>query len=566
MVPLDKGLMGLPLTLNPNTKRLTINNAQTSQLTNIESVDKLKSLDLALNKLTLIDFNDISQNTVLTFFNSSHNNISELRDSMVTNLLIEIDISMHNFDGFNERMEADLRKKLVKINVENFDLSHNSLTTLRNLTFIRWHKLSDLDLSFNHLSILETHSLFGLTNLEKINLRANRLVQLPSIALQGTTRSVFNLIRPSTSDQSSLEYLDMSGNMFIYVDSYAFRMVGRAKKIYLESCSIQSISDHAFEGLGLLQTLSLDRNYLQKIPSQSFNELGSLKVLTLNENNISFIGKNSFADLVGLQELQLSQGSVRELEAGAFIGLSNLQKLKISHNPSLTRIKPGTFENLASLTFLDLQSNSLPYVTADVSHDSLALIDLRRNPLECGCDLRWLTTWLRRINETLQVESKLTSIIHPKENSDYLYDSLPMGQILNLTCSGPPALAGQPVIDLPISKLECLEPSSEVNVLIGYIALFAISTILLVICMTNFVQNKKQLLTILKDNLVQNRVPVVSPYMLNLHKNVDNLKKETQLYNSDYDNIDYGPHAQIYSVQGDQIMYYGPQQQYSQQI
>lgn len=562
---LDKGVSGIPLTLNPNTKHLTINHAQTSQLTGVDSVSQLKTLDLALNRLALIDFSDLTRNRELKSFNTSHNSITELKDSVVTNLLSDLEIPTHNFDNIDERLGSELRSKFnqIWISVEKFDISHNSLTILRNLTFVRWHKLLHLDLSYNQLTTLENHSLLGLNSLKRLNLRGNRLVQLPSIAFQGTTRPAFNKMRASSPDQSSLEYLDLSENPFIFIGSGAFSMINSAQDIHLESCSLQSISDRAFEGLRSLRTLSLDRNLLQKIPSQSFADLSALRALTLNANNISSIEPNSFSDLVSLQELQISRGSFKEIEAGAFSGLNNLQKLKISHNPNLVSIKSGALEYLPSLTLLDLQSNSLPFVPAVVSHNSLAFFDLRNNPLECGCDLRWLTSWLRKLNDTTQAATKTGYV---KDYQGLSQDSLIISQTLNLICSGPPALEGQLVIELPISKLECLEPSSELNVLIGYAALFTISTILVVVCMINFFHNKKQLLTILKENLVQNHMPVVSPYTLNLHKNVDNLKNETQLYSSDYENIDYGPQAQIYSVQGDQIMYYGPQQQYSQHI
>lgn len=561
------GISGLPLTLNPNTERLSINYAQTSQLSGVDSMDKLKVLDLAHNKLTLIDFSDITGHKMLTFFNSSHNSISDLKDSLVSKSLAELDLSAHNLDKSNDLVESELRKKLAKINVAQFDLSYNSLTILKNLTFVRWHKLQHLNLSHNQISNLESHSLFGLTSLETINLRANRLTQLPSTAFQSTIRSIFRTTRPSSAEQSPLRYLDLSENTFVYVGSEAFRRLGKVQAIYLESCSIQSISEHAFEDLVFLQALSLSSNSLQTVPGNSFGDLSALRVLNLNHNNISSIEVGIFSDLVSLQELQLSGGSFREIEAGAFTGLENLQKLKISHNPNLVTVRPGAMKNLARLTLLDLQSNSLPHIPAEVNHESLALIDLRGNPLECGCALRWLTTWLRRFNESLQFETSDSRTVLVREHFEASTDPLSISRLVNQTCSGPPALAGQPVIDLPISKLECLEPSSELHVQIGYATLFAISTVLIVVCMINWIQNKKQLLTMLKKNLVQSHMPVTSPYTINSHKNPDNLKKETQLYSSDYENIDYGPQAQIYSFQGDQVMYYGVQQpQYPNQI
>lgn len=561
----DYGASGIPHTLNPGAKRIIINNAQMSQFSGLDYLDKLETLDLAHNKLTIIDFYDLGKSSNFVSLNISHNSIQELKDSIVSNALSEHGFTAPMFQDDGDSDSLKPLKKLAKINVMNFVVNHNHIEIVRDLSFMRWHRLQNLDLSFNWIKTLEPLSLFGLNKLEYINLRGNLLKQVPTLALHSTISSLSSL---SKKKPSTIKYLYLSENALESIQSDSFGLLEKTQELYLESCSLKSIHEQAFKGLFTLNLLSLDKNNLNEVPSQSFSYLPLLRILKMSSSNITSLKPESFSSLVDLEELQMNYALLFEIKQRVFDGLDSLRRLEIAHNPSLKTIESGAFDKLTNLIYLNLNSNSLASLTS-VNSGKLSKLDLRNNPLTCGCDLKWLTRWLRKMNETTQLNQPTNS--RPHDTQNHYGDALKSltewrmtNELLNLTCAGPPALAGKVVSELPENKLECLKPNSDLNVHIGFATLFAISFLLTFVCLLNFCRNKKHLFVILKENLVQNRITMMMPYNENLHKNVDELKKETQLYSTDYESVDYNQRP-VYPANCDQVLYYEPQQ-YSQHI
>lgn len=566
----------VPHTLNPNTKRVVLNYGQTASLTGVDYLAKLEALDLAYNRIAFADFDILTKNVNLIYLNISNNLLNELRDSSLMNALTELNL---NLSSFSEPVEADNIRalKLAKISVVELILTQNTLTTLRNLTFIRWHKLQQLDLSYNQISVIEPLALFGLNKIENLNLRHNRIVQIPTLALQSTVLSISS---PSFttlphSKPSSLKHLDISENSLISIGPESFTNLEKAQNLILESCSIENIDDKAFKGLHTLYLLTLDKNNLMEVPKRALSYLGMLRILKLNGNNISTISKDDFNDLAHLEELQLNNGTLSRLQIGAFNGLESLKKLEIAENHNLSHIDTGTFDNLPRLAILNLKSNSLSSISESFG-DRLTILDLRGNPLICMCNLKWLTSWLRRFNTTAHSQKAYTTAqsydvsIPMEETQVLLADSALSTELLNLTCHGPPALHGKLVVELPDNKLECLHPTSDFNVRLGFATLFLLALTLTLVCLLNFCRNKKHLLVMLKENLVQGHMSMMIPYSENLHgqsHNSENLKKETQLYGPDYETIDYHG-GQVFTVSGEQVLPYSTiaQQYYSQQI
>uniref|UniRef100_A0A6G1SAW0 Leucine-rich repeat neuronal protein 1 n=1 Tax=Aceria tosichella TaxID=561515 RepID=A0A6G1SAW0_9ACAR len=552
---------GLPHTLNPSTKRITINHAQTTQVTSsdLELFKSLEVLDLAFNKLTTIDSDHIKSNINLISLNASHNNIIEFKDSAVMLAMSKLSASnlIYNLSSITE---SDEYKKLrrSKINVVELNLSYNQLTSLRNFTFMRWHRLQRLDISYNLIEVLEHESLFGLAKLEHLSLRGNRIAQIPANAIKSTARSLSYI---SSNDQtiSALDVIDLSENPLLAVDTNSFYALSRLRELYLDSCLINTIDSQAFTGLSSIAIISLTNNDLVEVPSEALSSLTTLKILKLSSNDIRSIHPFAFKNLYNLEEIQLNNGSLIEVEPLALSGLVSLKNLELNYNSNLSRVSPSIFEELPKLTHLSIQMGSLTTLIADedIAKHPLVVVDLRGNSLVCDCNLKWLTHSLQRLNETTSSiqQDKTNSIYAGNPLRDIMSKPIVMSEILNITCSGPSALLGKQIINLPINKLECLKPSSSLNVHLGFASLFFMILVLTTVCLINFCRNEKHLMGILKENIVHKRIAMMLPYGHDAHKNTDNFRKDTQIECAEYEPIDYGQnYAPIYTLPGDQYI------------
>lgn len=567
------GVNRLPHTLNPSLERLTLNDGQTSQLAGLDDYQRLMYLDIAYNKLTLVDADELSKDPHLQHLNTSHNQISELKDSQVLKNVASL---LKNNLG-TEDVSADvtkIMKRLPKVNIIEMNLSHNNLSTIKNLTFFRWHKLQRLDLSNNIISFLESDSLYGLINLDYLNLRGNLLKRVPSNAFQGTTRSPARSLytdQPVKHSSSNLQTIDLSRNTIKTLESSSFNLLDKLQNLSLEFCSIETIHERSFSNLHLLSEINLEHNNLKEVPSSSFSQLSGLKVLKMSHNNIESLRPYAFDDLTNLNELSMNNQSFETIPADAFKGLNSLQRLDLALSTNLTTIEPGAFGGLVRLTYLNLSNSSLPHLLNEFADNANILVDLRNNPLRCSCELRWLTKWLQNLNETMiQLKSKrnhLPIVARLPASSELLQHPLDIiEQIVNLSCTGPKALAGKLISELPIKKLECLDPASSLNVHIGFAVLLLFLLVLVTVCTVNFCRNKNYFLVMLKTNLASNHISMMLPYKPNTTSRDEiysyGLRKETQFVdNGDYEPVDYSQPVYTLGDQGpDQFLYYSQRQ------
>lgn len=475
---------GIPHTLNPGARRLTMNATQTSQFSGLDYLTKLEAIDLSNNKIASLDFNFISKNNHLASLNTSHNVITELKDQTFITALTEQGITLESLEESLKTIDPK-SIKFTKVNVVELTLNHNLLTILKDFIFIRFHRLQRLDLSHNLISVLEPSCLFGLNRLEVLNLRSNRLTQVPTLSLLNSlfslTYSNFHHTKPST-----IRYLDLSQNTLSALTPDSFHSLDALQELHLERCSIETIHEQAFRGMHALNHLSLDENLLQEVPSKSFGYITILRHLRLNSNNITQLLASAFSELSNLEDLQISNAQLNRLEKGAIVRLASLRKLEITGNPELKVIEKGVLEDLPKLNYLNLSYNSLSSLPEiNSQRDTLQTLDLRGNKLVCLCELKWLTRWFKRKH------NELTNQENHKVKMVDLHASIEPYELLNLTCQGPPALEKKRVIDLPDIKFECMDPSSDLNVQIGFASLFFISFIMSLVCLSNLFQNSK---------------------------------------------------------------------------
>jgi len=177
-------------------------------------------------------------------------------------------------------------------------------------------------------------------------------------------------------------------------------------------------------GLVELQLHGLDSKQ-QELPSLS--SLSTLRLLSLSEGSFPSINAQTFIGLDQLMNLFLDNSQVVSIATDTFQGLPRLNQLSLTYN-QLETLQPNTFSDLPNLAFLNLGNNLLQEIAEDFSGLSAntqillqnnkikllaestfrnfaervintplatGLVDLKNNPLECGCDVKWVVVDLQ---------------------------------------------------------------------------------------------------------------------------------------------------------------------------
>ncbi|XP_067652149.1 insulin-like growth factor-binding protein complex acid labile subunit [Haliotis asinina] len=301
-------------------------------------------------------------------------------------------------------------------------MSNNALDSLTNATFqsLRLSHVKKVEISRSHIQRVESGAFEPLKMLQSLKIGYN---PLDSLQLQNVIRGLshtslvsldirnlslggrlpsetFRLLR-----DTPISSLKMQSNQISNIPSGAFANLPKLILIDLSGCKIQTISESAFENLTVLQTLFLYANSLAKVPR---GLPSSLTKLNLNQNQIDKLRNSDFDNLKILEELNLVKNSISELQQYAFLGLMQLQKLHLGQNRistlpgklfnMLTRLvslelngnnikfipeSEGRFSSLASLVYLNLDSNALSEMPLDLLHplESLVYLHLDNNQL-----------------------------------------------------------------------------------------------------------------------------------------------------------------------------------------
>ena len=111
-------------------------------------------------------------------------------------------------------------------------------------------------------------------------------------------------------------------------------------------------------------------------------DLARIATISYQNKSLTALKAGDFDNLTSLTALDLSENSLRSLPAGVFDNLTSLTTLDLYSN-SLSSLPAGVFDNLTSLTTLDLHSNSLSSLPASVFDNltSLTTLDLHSNSL-----------------------------------------------------------------------------------------------------------------------------------------------------------------------------------------
>ncbi|XP_059473262.1 toll-like receptor Tollo [Neocloeon triangulifer] len=226
--------------------------------------------------------------------------------------------------------------------------------------------LLELDLSASNVWSIPRDTLCPLTGLKHLNLSSNKLQDVSMIA-KGPERVPCQNCHDSTD--SSLEDFNNSP-----------RCLRSVETLDLSHNELTHLPDHFLASLRFLRELRLAWNGIATVGERSLAGLISLQKLDLSGNKLSVLPPDWLNDSPLLSELRLTDNSLAVLGPGLFSGLSQLSLLDLARNnlaPGSVGIQKDTFKRLVRLRELDLTSNKLNRLDANIFKDLFELQVLR---------------------------------------------------------------------------------------------------------------------------------------------------------------------------------------------
>lgn len=223
--------------------------------------------------------------------------------------------------------------------IEELQLNYNRIQTLQDNSF-SYPSLISLSLACNHLETLQSKTFRDSKLLQSLNLANNKLFvsyQESSEALKTVPRlRVLDLSENFLEEDmaaallqnlTSLEYLNLSGNLLKRLDESSFRDLHQLKELDLQRNVMFEI-EGAFDANLQLRRLNLAFNYLPCLYDFHMTQLVALNV---SHNAVEwFVSRQDLNDTFQLETLDLSHNNL--LFFPFLPSRSRLRNLHLSHN------------------------------------------------------------------------------------------------------------------------------------------------------------------------------------------------------------------------------------------
>jgi len=323
---------------------------------------------------------------------------------------LSVQCSVVNFEMLTSALYDYAREAAIDLVYVN----NSAIVELKENSF-KGLKISNLQISNAKISKVSPNAFRGLEDtLQGLNLADNELTEVPVETLR-TLRL--------------LSSLDVTNNKIQYVPNNAFVTI-RLKTLKLSDNNI-TLADGAFNGLEQsLKNLNLKGCQLKSVP-KALSNLAGLAFLDLAQNSIRDLGSGELSGLSSLTALNLERNVIQKLSPAVFYGINDTVSSLSLLNNLLTGYPTQAITSLAELRVLDLGFNLLRSLPNDAFSgiNSLTLLALDGNPmstlpeeafrhlnsslrglslggrfLTCDCNIKWITTWIRKYD--LQVTSR----------------------------------------------------------------------------------------------------------------------------------------------------------------
>lgn len=390
----NQSLYSVPLDLDARLRRLDLSNNFIRQLHTL-ALPYLEQLDLSSNQLDLISegaFENLARLEELNLSrNALNNNLGSNSKALQSiSRLRTLDISMNGLsDG---AVEQYLRNKP---SLDQLKVTGNALKRLSYQLFLESKGLKSISMDNNLISVIEQGTFEPLRQLEVLNLAKNNLAhvcdfKLHQVKYLNLSRNSIEFFVTHENDQLyQLEILDLSHNKLLYFPIVP--KINRLRYLYLQNNMVGALNSeatmvseanalysditretivrknnlHSNWRLMPLVHIDLSFNHFRSFPLETLSLLSSLETLNFSYNCLQNIIWNVRKDNESVHHRQLF--------------FSNLKYLDMQGN-GLASVSPFFLTALTQIETLNLQDNSVkPCAPMDQSQSSQSTLQLDLN-------------------------------------------------------------------------------------------------------------------------------------------------------------------------------------------
>ncbi|OXA46761.1 Protein toll [Folsomia candida] len=390
------------LKVMPNLENLDLTNNDLDSLPSFQDLQFLTRLQLFSNRLTTIPNDTFTHNFHLEEIRLGSNRLSKLDMTIFPSSLIFLDLADNRITTITNQSFVNL------FGLQVLNLNSNPLEHVESGVFSPLKNLTELSLDYSKLlsppvlknlpkltNLSISYSLFSSTH-ELVTTLTPLLLQKEDTEVttgNSETTNFYTSTTPLTTMTSPPDYKEDGDGEVISEnetpggrsdaddgDDYESNNNSKQKtkviseeligdlyslrKLILINDDLKSLTWLGY--LPNLTDLVLSRNQLQVIPSGFFRNLPSVVYVDFSKNSINELNE---MDARFMTYLDLSNNFLRILDHDYFKHLRQLRVLLLSTNKAsgIEYVHPRTFQNLESLTILDLSNNRISFETGPPS-------------------------------------------------------------------------------------------------------------------------------------------------------------------------------------------------------
>ncbi|XP_036326494.1 protein artichoke-like [Rhagoletis pomonella] len=390
----------------PNLRMLDLSVNRLEQLPKygFQGMPQLRVLSLANNRLRSLDDTAFIGAARLELLHLQDNGLTYIDDRALLPLseLRNLNLQGNKLDSITDNMFSNNSR------LEQLDLSRNLIRTIAPAAFEAQRSLEYLDLSSNALSDMSV-SLSNLVNLHDIDLSYNHITRVHAdvvsswrsvVEIRLSNNLIVELKHGTFRNLPKLQYLDLSSNEINSVEPGALKHLPDLQEFVLADNKLVELKDHVFEDLPNLLASHFQYNTLRYISPDSFFNSPSMVFLNLSNNNFHNMENIGLRTMRNLEVLDLSTNGVRMVNTMPLKSLNWLVELKMDNN-EICKIQGGPFETMPRLRVLSMRNNRLRTIKERTFRNlrgNIAILDVDGNPINCSCEMQWLSVWLQETN------------------------------------------------------------------------------------------------------------------------------------------------------------------------